>query len=701
MFLPFIRQDLKIINGSAKEDGSPSWLLYDTLRHKYFVLTKTTLILLKNWVGGEKVDTLIKKIEDLKLNIKQHDIEDFIQFLDRNNLIIQNTSEGSKKLVTQHESQKKHWFLKLIHGYLFFKIPIFKPDNFLKITLPIVSKLGSKLVRNLIYILGLVGIFLVIQEYEKFWNTFSYFYNFNGLILFGITIVFVKALHELGHAYVAKNFGCNVSAIGLAMLVFFPFLYTDTTDAWKLKDNRQRLLINFAGMLTELHLALIATFIWAIAPEGIIQSAAFFIASASWVSSLLINISPFMRFDGYYVFSDFLKADNLQPRAFALGRWQIREWIFGFNFEPPETLESSRKWVFIIYAWLTWIYRFFLFIGIALLVYYLAFKILGIILFFIEIVWFIGLPIYREIKQWWQLKTSIAINKKFIRSIIIFLILLLIFFYPWRSSIIIPSVYESAYTIDIYPSEDAIIKKVFISPKEFIKKNDDLIELYSPSIKNTIKQSKDRIELLELRLKRRLSLQFEMDDLIIIESNLEKEKQILKGLKEKDSKLFIKAKIDGQINDLRDIRDNQWISKNDKLFSIVNLDQHQVVAFVSENDLYKINKTMQAQFKPNNDEFLYIDLNLSSIDMSAIEYLPYLSLASVYGGSIPVRSLDDQNKLYKPEKAQYKITFIPENPMNSLQWRTPGKVKLLTNNHSFFSAIYNKISRILIRESGF
>ena len=29
----------------------------------------------------------------------------------------------------------------------------------------------------------------------------SYFYNFNGLILFGITIIFVKALHELGHAY--------------------------------------------------------------------------------------------------------------------------------------------------------------------------------------------------------------------------------------------------------------------------------------------------------------------------------------------------------------------------------------------------------------------------------------------------------------------------------------------------------------------
>ena len=701
MLLPFIRQDLKIINGSAKEDGSPSWLLYDSLRHKYFVLTKTTLIILKNWVGGEKVDALIKKIEELKLNIKQRDIEDFIQFLDTNNLIVQNTSEGSKKLATQYKSQKKHWFLKLIHGYLFFKIPIFKPDDFLKKTLPIVSKLGSKLVRNLIYILGLIGIFLVIQEYEKFWNTFSYFYNINGLILFGITIVFVKALHELGHAYVAKNFGCNVSAIGLAMLVFFPFLYTDTTDAWKLKDNRQRLLINFAGMLTELHLALIATFIWAIAPEGIIQSAAFFIASASWVSSLLINISPFMRFDGYYVFSDFLKADNLQPRAFALGRWQIREWIFGFNFDPPEILESSRKWVFIIYAWSTWIYRFFLFIGIALLVYYLAFKVLGIILFLIEIIWFIGLPIYREVKQWWQLKTAITMNKIFIRSILIFLISLTIFFYPWRSSITIPSVYESAHTVDIYPSEEAVVEKVFISPKQFVNKNDNLIKLNSPLITNAIRQSKDRIELLELRLKRRLSLQFEMDDLIIIESNLEKEKQILKGLKEKESKLFIKAKIDGQINDLLDIRKNQWVSKNEKIFSIVNLDQHQVVAFVAENDLYKINKAMQAQFKPNNNEFSYVDLTLSSIDMSAIEYLPYLSLASVHGGSIPVRALDEQNKLYKPEKAQYKVTFETKNSVNSLQWQTPGKVKLSTNSYSFFDAIYNNVSRILIRESGF
>ena len=44
----------------------------------------------------------------------------------------------------------------------------------------------------------------------------------------------------------------------------------------------------------------------------------------------------------------------------------------------------------------------FLFIGIALLVYHLAFKVLGIILFAIEIYWFIMLPIIKEVKNWYM-----------------------------------------------------------------------------------------------------------------------------------------------------------------------------------------------------------------------------------------------------------------------------------------------------------
>ena len=100
------------------------------------------------------------------------------------------------------------------------------------------------------------------------------------------------------------------------------------------------------------------SYITPITPIGVVT---FFIATTSWISSLAINVSPFMRFDGYYVFGDWLKAENLQPRSFALAKWRLRELLFGFNHQPPEELNPSRRWTFITYAWFTWTYRFFIF----------------------------------------------------------------------------------------------------------------------------------------------------------------------------------------------------------------------------------------------------------------------------------------------------------------------------------------------------
>ena len=54
--------------------------------------------------------------------------------------------------------------------------------------------------------------------------------------------------------------------------------------------------------------------------------------------TLAINLNPFMRFDGYFLFSDLLDMPNLQERAFRLARWRLRQALFGFGGEPPERL---------------------------------------------------------------------------------------------------------------------------------------------------------------------------------------------------------------------------------------------------------------------------------------------------------------------------------------------------------------------------
>jgi putative peptide zinc metalloprotease protein len=41
-------------------------------------------------------------------------------------------------------------------------------------------------------------------------------------------------------------------------------------------------------------------------PDGMVKSMAFTLAATTWISSLAINLSPFMRFDGYFLAMDAL-----------------------------------------------------------------------------------------------------------------------------------------------------------------------------------------------------------------------------------------------------------------------------------------------------------------------------------------------------------------------------------------------------------
>ena len=54
------------------------------------------------------------------------------------------------------------------------------------------------------------------------------------------------------------------------------------------------------------------------------------------------------------------------------------------------------------WGYLAWLWRAALFFGIALAVYHLFFKLLGIFLMLVELVWFIFLPIMSEWREWWS-----------------------------------------------------------------------------------------------------------------------------------------------------------------------------------------------------------------------------------------------------------------------------------------------------------
>ena len=700
MIIPYLRQDLEIFRGNSREDGSPAWLLYDAVRNKYFTLGLTAFRLIKNWRGGEDIQNFEKKINTQGIETTGDEIKSFVGFLQQNNLIIQPQGQGVPYLMQQKNSLKKSWLMNLIHSYLFFKIPLFTPDEWLGRTYNKVKFLGSKKIRNIIYILGFIGLFLVIQQFENFSKTFLYFFSIKGLMLYFITLVFVKCLHELGHAYIAKHHGCRVSAIGIAFLVFFPFLYTDTTDAWRLRNHKERLLINFAGIFTELHLALIATFVWGILPEGGLKSAAFFIATTSWISSIAINISPFMRFDGYYVFSDWLKAENLQPRSFALAKWKTRETLFGFNHKPPEEINPSRRWTFIIYAWSTWVYRLFLFIGIALLVYYFAFKVLGIILFAIEIYWFIMLPIIKEIKQWWLMRSEMRINKQTFRTTAILIITLMVLFLPWKSSMKIPAVYISEKYSKIYSPYSAKIKSVLITKDQEVVVGQNLIELYSPELDKDINSIRRKILLTKTKINRMSGTSGNMDEYLTYNQRLIALQSELSGLTKTKEKLVIKAPNKGKVKDLVSLSNEMWVSNLDQLLGIVHYGTGNVKAFIREEHIDRFQENTPAVFIPNDGDHKKIHLISSKLDLSSVNNLPYIALSSIHSGPIAIRNFTSGEYQYRPETAHYVADFKLVNK-SSIKFELPGYVHVEGNRYSPFVRFFRNVFSVLIRESGF
>ena len=700
MLTPSIREDLQLFEGTPLEDGSPTWLIFDTLTNKYFTIGLNAFRLLNYWNADVDTKTFLKDVKQKGVNLKEEELNDFISFLRVNDLVSHYNSEDTKFLIEKYKNQKKHFILSIIHNYLFFKIPLLKPDTFLDSTLMFAKIIGSKLVRYIVYVLGLIGIYFVIQNWDQFINTFLYFFNWNGFIFYAFSLVLVKAIHEFGHAYVAKNYGCNVNSMGIAFLVFFPFLYTDNTNAWRLRDYSNRLRINFAGISTELHLALLATFFWSILEPGTLKSIAFFIATTSWVSSLLINISPFMRFDGYYVLADFLRVENLQPRAFSLAKWKLRQIIFGLNHEQPEKMNANKINFLIFYAWSTWIYRFFLFIGIAILVYHYTFKVLGIILFVVEIIWFICLPIYREMALWWKMRSDIGLSFNFIRTILFISVLFFLFFYPWKNYQKIPAILQSENFISIYAPEEAQIKRVHIKEGDKVQKNQLLIELTSPSLNYKINQTIGKLELAELQINNALQSKTNREQLLSLRSKKNKlETEILNYNKIKSS-LNIRAPFNAEITFLEKFKKDQWVNQEDPLLSLVDKDTQTIFAFISEKNIAKIDRTKDLFFISSHIDSPKIPLSIKSISKSPVNNFNLFPIVtSLYSG--PIAARENSRSDIISEQAYYLVSMNLVKDITKVDQKMLGSVNIAIYPTSFAERIYKYVYAVLIRELSF
>lgn len=699
--LPVLRNDLQLLEGPIALDGSPSWIILDPIRNKYFSIGWTAFQLLSRWSIG-KASLLIKKVkQETTLDVREEDIESLLSFLFMNSLTLNPVNGTSNDYLEQYQASKPGFLMWLIHNYLFVKFPLVKPTLFLRKTLVYFEPFFSKTTAALIVFIGFIGIYIVGRQWDEFSSTFLYFFNLQGLIFYFISLTVIKILHELAHAYTVVRYGCKVPTMGVALLVMFPILYTDTSDTWKVKSAMERAHVGAAGMVMELYIACIATFCWAFLPDGIFKSAAFIMATTSWILSLAINSNALMRFDGYYILSDLLGIQNLQKRSFDIGKWKLTEVLFNLKLKPPEALPVSMLRKLYIYAWCVWVYRFFLFIGIALLVYYFFFKLLGIILFAIEILWFIVLPVVGLIKGWWEMRAEIIKTKRFYITASIFTCLIILFIYPWNSVVKIPAVYKSELKATLFSSAPGYIDTSFMKEGQVVEQNEILLTLNSPGLEHEIETTLQEIDILKYQAKRIAASKEELSNIQVIIQQLQEARSKLNGLNEKKNKLVIRAPINGVVLDLeRSLHHGRWINESLAIATIVVPSGPSIEGVVSEEDLARIHVHSSAKFIPDNPQLNSIWAYVDDIELANLQTFDLPVLASIYGGKVPVQ-FDELNQLV-PDKSVYRVRFNISAVENiGVEQIIRGVVHIEGEAQSFVKRVYKTVASVLLRESGF
>ncbi len=699
--LPVLRHDLQLLEGPVALDGSPSWIILDPLRNKYFYIGWTAFQLLSRWSVG-KASILIEKIkQETTLDVHDDDIQSLLSFLFANSLTLNSANGTSDDYLEQYLASKPGFLKWLIHNYLFMKIPLVKPTDFLRKTLVYFEPFFSVTTAALLAFLGLIGLYMVGRQWDEFTSTFLYFFNMQGLAFYFISLTAIKILHELAHAYTVIRYGCQVPTMGVALLVMFPILYTDTSDTWKVKSAIERAHVGAAGMIMELYIACIATFAWAFLPDGIFKSAAFIMATTGWILSLAINTNILMRFDGYYIFSDLLGIQNLQKRAFSIGKWKLTEVLFNLRLRPPEALSLSMLRKLYIYAWCVSVYRIFLFIGIAVLVYYMFFKILGIILFTIEILWFIVLPVVGLIGGWWEMRSKIIKTSRFYLTATIFTCLIILFIYPWNSTIKIPAVYKSQDKATLFSVAPGFIDSSYLIEGKSVEKDEILLTLNSPEIDHEIEVTLQEVDILKLQAKRIAASSEDLSNIQIIIQQLQESRSKLNGLYEKKNELTVRAPISGVVYDMQEsLHHGRWINETLPIATIIVSDKPTIEGVITEEGLARIHLQTSAKFIPENPQLNSIWTFVQEIEQANLQALDIPVLASVFGGKVPVQ-YDESNQLV-PDKSVYRVRFnISSVEDVSVEQVIRGVVHIEGETQSFINRAYKLVASVLLKESGF
>ena len=418
------------------------------------------------------------------------------------------------------------------------------------------------------------------------------------------------------------------------------------------------------------------------------------------VSSIVFNGNPLLKFDSYFMLSDYLEIPNLYERSRKQSYYLFEKYIFrikeGLQSSSDSMLEGF--WL-VLYGFLSSIYRVIVSLSIVL---FLADQwfLLGSIMAMVAIYTWLLKPLYSfftylftDQKLRLNRLRAITISFGFIGFILISLTSI-----PFYKSIRAYGIVESSNYSTIYTPTEGLLKETFIKNGEYIKKGDKVALLENHDL--TLQLVKYQSQLVEIQA---LIIQAISSRIADLKPIRKKEETILKQIQtiqKKQLSLIILARQSGVFisSDIKILK-NTWLKTRHHLGQIIDLYEYEFKAVVSQNNSFDLFKS--TNFKSQVKMYGMASETIESKNLTIIPYeqdiLPSASLGWKAGGEIATK--DDDSSGTRTKESFFLVT-AKLNPSKVLHHGKRGELRIELKPESIAKQFYKGLKQVIQRRYG-
>ncbi len=479
--------------------------------------------------------------------------------------------------------ERKH--AERVGGYVFYTIPLINPERILAryVDLARIVFCGKGMIA--VGLLALFALSMIIPRWADMASAANNIIAPQNLIFFTLSLFLMKVVHEFAHGFACKAYGGRVTEIGIFMMMVLPLPYCDATSSWAFSSKWQRIMVASAGMMIEVAMASVAALIWVYTSPGAVHSIAYNFMFIASVMTVVFNLNPLLRYDGYYMLADYLEIPNMTARSHELFKYLTRRYAFGLKGEQAPPLESRREggWM-IAHACCAFPYRMLVVVGIVLFVanqYFIIGFLLGV---FGGIMWLV-VPVFKGLSY---VVSDPAIQVVRPRAVgvtfgTLALLFLLIGVVPMPSRVWASGVIEPRQMITYRAANNGYLRDLGVNDGDAVVKDQVLLRVHNPVMTGDFEKARARLQLANIRM--RAAIATSPAAVKLAEPLLKDAEAQYESLNVIAEDMLVRADFAGRVvAPSLDARDGAFVTRGADLVTLADFGDLIIRAYISDSD---------------------------------------------------------------------------------------------------------------------